>query len=90
MKIIDPSSVHGRVAPCPSSGHGPGLSIYGCTPVRSHTGARLKTVASLSGLYQTSVGTGGKQDTIHLHEDLFFTQAGSVSYGNEKLNFEAK
>ncbi|KAJ6901843.1 hypothetical protein NC651_019580 [Populus alba x Populus x berolinensis] len=31
MKMIDPSSVHGRVAPCHSSGHGLGLSIYGCT-----------------------------------------------------------
>jgi hypothetical protein len=60
--------------------------------VRSHTCAGLKAVAFLSGLYQTSVGTGGKQDTIqtHLHEDLFCNQAGSVSYGNEKLNFEAK
>jgi hypothetical protein len=62
--MIDPSSVHGRVAPCHSSGHGLGLSIYGCTLVKSHTSARSMAVAFLSGLYQTLVGIGGKQDTI--------------------------
>lgn len=58
--MIGPSSAHGKVVPCHSSGHGLGPSIYGCTLENARISARLKAVAFLSGLCLILVGIDEK------------------------------
>lgn len=61
MMMIGLSSAHGKAAPCPSSGCGPGLSTLEFIVENGPTNVRWMGVACPSGSYLTIAGTAAKQ-----------------------------